>query len=81
LKLPRDLSGKDFVQLLHPYGYVIVRQHGSHIRLVSNFRGTPHHVTVPDHPELKIGTLRALLRLVSEYLEMDISTLAQELFG
>jgi predicted RNA binding protein YcfA (HicA-like mRNA interferase family) len=80
LKLPRDLSGRELVQLLRRYGYVAVREEGSHIRLVSSFRGTPHHITVPDHPELKIGTLRAVLRLVSEYLEMDSATLMQKLF-
>lgn len=81
MKLPRDLSGREFVGLLRRYGYVIVRQEGSHIRLQSTFRGHPHHMTVPDHPELKVGTLRALVRLVAEYLEMEPAAVMRELFG
>ena len=50
------------------------------MRLLSNCKGHPHHVTVPDHPELKIGTLRALVRLVAEYLEIEPAVLTRELF-
>lgn len=42
MKLPRDLSGKDLAQLLRQFGYEIVRQEGSHIRLVSGSRGHPN---------------------------------------
>jgi len=42
--------------------------------------GRPQYVTVPDHSELKIGTLRALIRLVAEYLELDPAELMRELF-
>ena len=80
MKIPRDLSGRQFAQLLRRFGYEISRQEGSHIRLVSNRMGRPQYVTVPDHSELKIGTLRALIRLVAEYLELDPAELMGELF-
>jgi len=80
LKLPRDLSGKDFAQLLRRFGYAVIRQEGSHLRLTSNHKGSPHHITIPDHPELRIGTLRKLVRLVAAYLEMESASLMRELF-
>jgi len=40
-----------------------------------------HHVTVPAHGELKVGTLNAILREVSAYLDLDKEELADRLFG
>jgi predicted RNA binding protein YcfA (HicA-like mRNA interferase family) len=81
LRLPRDLSGEQFARLLRRYGYDITRQTGSHLRLTSKLRGTEHHVTIPAHNPLKIGTLSAVLAEVASYLEMDRSALANELFS
>ena len=81
MKLPRDLSGEQFARLLRRYGYEITRQTGSHLRLTSKIRGTDHHITIPTHNPLKIGTLSAVLGEVASYLEMDRSALANELFS
>jgi predicted RNA binding protein YcfA (HicA-like mRNA interferase family) len=81
VKLPRDLSGHDLAKLLLPYGYEVTRQTGSHMRLTSTYRGAEHHVTVPAHHVLRIGTLGAILSAVASYLEMDRSQLEQELFN
>jgi predicted RNA binding protein YcfA (HicA-like mRNA interferase family) len=79
LKLPRDLSGRDLTKLLRRFGYDVVRQEGSHLRLLSNYRGFPHLITIPNHPELKIGTLRAIVRLVADYLQIQPADLIQDL--
>jgi len=34
MKLPRDLSGDDLAKHLGKFGYEVVRQKGSHIRLL-----------------------------------------------
>jgi predicted RNA binding protein YcfA (HicA-like mRNA interferase family) len=81
LKLPRDLSGQRFAQLLRSYGYEITRQTGSHIRLTSKIKGAEHHITIPAHDALKVGTLSAILGEVASYLEIDRSTLAKSLFS
>ena len=81
MKLPRDISGAELAQLLHRYGYRIVRQTGSHIRLTSNAAGAEHHITIPAHSPLKVGTLSAILRDLTEYLDLDREILAGELFG
>jgi len=80
LKLPRDMGGVELSSLLSRYGYLIVRQTGSHIRLTSTFSGTEHHITIPAHNPLKIGTLSGILDDVANYLKIERKTLIEELF-
>jgi predicted RNA binding protein YcfA (HicA-like mRNA interferase family) len=80
LRLPRDLSGHELIKLLKRYDYEVTRQVGSHIRLQSTLRGHPHHLTVPDHRSLRVGTLSTILSDVADYLEIERSRLEQELF-
>jgi len=81
LKLPRDFDGLQLASLLRRYGYEITRQTGSHLRLTSTRKGPEHHITIPAHRELKVGTLSHILNEVSRYLEVDRGKLAEELFG
>ena len=81
MRLPRDLSGAELAQLLRRYGYEVSRQTGSHIRLTTTMKGTEHHVTIPAHKELKLGTLGSILSEVGEYLKKDREDLAKELFN
>ncbi|MBZ5545729.1 MAG: type II toxin-antitoxin system HicA family toxin [Acidobacteriia bacterium] len=81
MKLPRDLDGKKLASLLRPYGYQITRQTGSHMRFTSVLKGREHHVTIPAHRELSVGTLHSILRDVAIYLEMELATFLNELFG
>lgn len=79
MKLPRDLSGTQLVRLLGTLGYVPTRQVGSHIRLTR--AGDPvHHITVPDHDSLRVGTLNSILREVSAHLGVSREELVQEMF-
>ena len=80
MRLPRDLSGEALASLLRRYSYGITRQTGSHLRLTSTYSGAAHHVTIPRHPSLKVGTLSAILADVAAYLEIDRERLAKELF-
>jgi len=81
LKLPRDLSGSELAKLLRRYGYQITRQTGSHLRLTSSTRGTQHHIAIPVHKTLKVGTLAGILKEVCAYLEISRPDLERELFG
>jgi len=49
--------------------------------LTLNYKGYPHGITIRNHPELKIGTLRSIIRLIAEYLEIDAAELTRQLFG
>jgi predicted RNA binding protein YcfA (HicA-like mRNA interferase family) len=56
VRIPRQVSGADVAKALRELGYDRVRQDGSHIRLTTTINGT-HHVTIPKHKPLKLGTL------------------------
>ena len=63
---------------LNRVGYSITRQTGSHIRLTLS--GMPqHHVTVPAHQPLKVGTLAAILDEVAARLDLDRAELLNRL--
>jgi predicted RNA binding protein YcfA (HicA-like mRNA interferase family) len=81
VKLPRDLSGAELARLLRQYGYEVTRQSGSHVRLTSRLHGTEHHITIPAHRDLRLGTLVSILAEVAVYLDISRSDVERELFG
>ena len=79
-KLPRDISGRQLVKLLEKYGYVIIRETGSHIRLERKSKDKVHKITIPDHNSIKIGTLTNIINDLVEHLNIDKETLKANLF-
>ena len=80
MRLPRDLSGRDLARALRRYGYAVTRETGSHMRLTTQ-QGGEHHVTIPDHASLRIGTLASILGNVAGHLNIERSVLTSELFN
>lgn len=80
MRIPRDLSGDDLANALQIYGYQITRQVGSHMRLTTIQDGE-HHITIPRHNPLRIGTLNAILKDISEHLKISRDELLTSLFG
>ena len=78
MKLPRDLSGVELAKALHTFGYEITRQTGSHLRLTTQQQGE-HHVTIPNHSPLKVGTLAGILNDISEHFGITREELLQRL--
>jgi predicted RNA binding protein YcfA (HicA-like mRNA interferase family) len=60
LRMPRlpVVSGTETVRALERLGFAVVRQRGSHIILRRGASGC----VVPDHREIKAGTLRGILK-------------------
>ncbi|MGH8313504.1 MAG: type II toxin-antitoxin system HicA family toxin [Gammaproteobacteria bacterium] len=52
------VSGAEVVRVLEQLGFVVARQRGSHIVLRRGTRGC----VVPNHREIKIGTLSGILK-------------------
>ena len=59
MRTPRDISGKELIKLLNVFGYNVVRQNGSHIMITTLQQGE-HHLAIPNHNPLKVGTLNGL---------------------
>ena len=80
MKLPRNLSGAQLVRALSKLGYMATRQTGSHVRLSCEVP-LQHHITVPLHDPLRIGTLAAILAEVADAQALTRDELLQALFG
>jgi predicted RNA binding protein YcfA (HicA-like mRNA interferase family) len=79
-RIPRDLSGKDLCKLLERFGYTITRQTGSPIRLTVQQVAQEHHITIPNHDPIKIGTLNKILHDIAESLKISKEKLTQQLW-
>jgi predicted RNA binding protein YcfA (HicA-like mRNA interferase family) len=79
MKVPRDLTGKELIKALAKLGYEVTRQSGSHIRLTTGQKGT-HHVTIPDHRPIKVGTLSGILGDIAAHHQMTREELLALLF-
>lgn len=80
MKLPRDVSGDRLVKALRVLGYEISRQTGSHFRLTTNQLGQ-HHVTIPRHDSLRVGTFAGILDDICAHFELSREELLAKLFG
>ena len=80
MRLPRDVSGSQLAKALGALGYTLTRQRGSHMRLTTTRRGT-HHVTIPNHASLRVGTLAVILDDVAEHFGIERDDLMRQLFG
>jgi len=80
MRLPRDLSGAELAKALERMGYQVTRQTGSHTRLTTD-SAPQHHITIPAHDPLKVGTLAAILGDVASHLKIDREDLLRRLFG
>jgi len=58
----RVLSGREVCEILGHLGFVEVRRRGSHVVMQRRIPEGTVTVPVPDHPELKIGTLLSIIR-------------------
>lgn len=81
MRIPRDLSGDDLVKKLQTLGYEPTRQTGSHIRLTREGPEGSHHLTVPRHNTLRIGTLNKILAEVANHLGISKNELVQLVSG
>jgi predicted RNA binding protein YcfA (HicA-like mRNA interferase family) len=80
VRIPRDISGADLVKALERLGYRPTRQTGSHLRLTTTLNGE-HHITVPNHDPLRIGTLAAILAGVAAHHRMTRDAVIERLLG
>ena len=58
----RVLSGREVCAILAAHGFSEVRRRGSHILMQRAESGDTTTVPVPDHRELRMGTLMSIIR-------------------
>ena len=72
------MSGLELAKALGVVGYRVTRQTGSHIRMTTE-SPSQHHVTVPAHDPIRLGTLAAILADVAEHQEISREELLKRL--
>ena len=64
MQLLKKTSGKECVKILcNKFGFIVKRQTGSHIVLRKETEKGAIGTVVPNHKELKLGTLKGILDL------------------
>ena len=61
MKIPQ-ISGIELIKKLQRFGFVVVRQRGSHVRLEKNTPFKIIKITVPKHPNLKKRNLYHIIK-------------------
>jgi predicted RNA binding protein YcfA (HicA-like mRNA interferase family) len=65
----KNLSGKDLLNIMGLFGFDIKSEKGSHIKLARINDGKQEIITIPNHQEIDKGTLKAIFRQSSHYIE------------
>ena len=81
MKLPRNVSGNELIKSLQKIGYLVTRQKGSHLRLSCKLPSGEHHITIPNHDPIKIGTLSSILAEIAEAHKISKQELVSKIFG
>ncbi len=79
MKLPRDISGTELSKAIKKLGYQPVRQKGSHLYMTTLQKGE-HHIAIPLHDPLKIGTLSSILTDIAEHFGLSKEDILNQLF-
>ena len=80
MRIPRNISAVDLIKLLKHFGYTVTRQTGSHIRLSTEQNGQ-HHITIPNHNPIKIGTCSAIIADVAIHFNKTKEEVMVTIFG
>jgi predicted RNA binding protein YcfA (HicA-like mRNA interferase family) len=82
MKLPRDISGTEVARRLARHdGYRVTRSRGSHMTVTLTAGGDQHQVTVPQHRDVRVGTLDAIIADVAAFLGLPKRAVHDTLFG
>lgn len=79
MKSLHNVSAQELIKSLNVLGYEITRQTGSHIRLSSHMLGE-HHITIPNHNPLKVGTLSAILADIAMHHKVSKADIITKIF-
>jgi predicted RNA binding protein YcfA (HicA-like mRNA interferase family) len=68
----RGLSASDVVSIFQQFGFFILTQRGSHIKMRRlTLAGEKQTLTIPNHRQLDTGTCHAIFRQACRYLAPD----------
>jgi len=69
-KLKR-LTAKQVLAILSGFGFIVMSQRGSHIKMMRMVLDQKQILTIPNHDELDTGTCKAIMRQASRYISVE----------
>lgn len=67
----RQMSSSDLVSVFAAFGFSVANQKGSHIKLVRKTSFGKQVLTVPDHKELRKGTIKGIFNQASKFISQE----------
>ncbi len=67
----KSFSGEGLVKLFQGFGFEVLNQKGSHIKLRRVKESNKETLVIPNHKIIDKGTLKAILRQASRYIPID----------
>ena len=68
----RVLAGKDIIKFLGKHGFIVTRQHGSHIVLVRKNKDIRQVLTVANHKTVPRGTTKAIYNQAKQFIAEEL---------
>jgi predicted RNA binding protein YcfA (HicA-like mRNA interferase family) len=69
----RRLSAQEIIDIFNQFGFEIISQKGSHIKLRRLGETGKQTLTIPNHKQLDLGTCRGIYRQANKYIsEKDL---------
>ena len=68
----KSISGDELVKFFTSHGFLVLNQHGSHIKLRCIVDDRKQTLIIPNHTPLRIGTLRAIYIQALAYMPDDV---------
>ena len=65
------LSGRDTIKIFAKFGFKVISQRGSHVKLRRISGGVEQTMGVPEHPELAKGTLKEIYNHACRYISEE----------
>ena len=67
----KALSGEDLIEIFGNFGFVVVGQRGSHVKLKKSAKDVAQTLTIPLYKELDRGTLRVIYRQAQRFISQE----------
>jgi len=67
----KPLTAKQLLAIFAQFGFAVVSQRGSHIKLVRIIASHKQALTLPNHNELDPGSCLAIMRLAGPYIGIN----------
>lgn len=67
----KPLTAKQLLAIFAQFGFLVVSQKGSHIKIARTLSGHKQTLTIPNHNELDPGTCKAIMRQAGRFISID----------